>query len=373
MENRETAARKAPVRICNCHTHVFTGRNVPDEFLPFGLVRLLARWRFTRKLAWLLNRINPFSSDDLFDHYAAFLEIGSSPSQADVFERLRVCYPEGTRFVALMMDMEFMGAGTVEQGFLEQISELAALRQRYPGRLLPFVAADPRRRDVSWTVEEALEFEGFAGIKLYPALGYYPFDGRLANMYAYAEELRIPIIAHCSRGGIYYRGKITDGMLGHPKDPTWKLGRKPNSQFCAHFTDPRNYRYLLADFQKLKICLAHFGGDAEWERYLAGDEPGTGDECWVSAILELMTDERYPNVYADVSYVMHDERFHPLLKVMLGNPVVRERVLFGTDFYLVQLDKFEREYCKALQANLGEEDFRQIAEINPERFLARGT
>ena len=64
--------------INNCHVHIFTGRAVPAEFLPLGLVRVLSRRRCSRLLGRFLNWLNPFSRRDLFDRYGAFVEIGGS-------------------------------------------------------------------------------------------------------------------------------------------------------------------------------------------------------------------------------------------------------------------------------------------------------
>ena len=53
------------------------------------------------------------------------------------------------------------------------------------------------------------------------------------------------------------------------------------------------------------------------------------------------------NAYTDISYTLHDRRIVPLLKMFLLDPVVRERVLFGTDFYLLEKDASERELSMA--------------------------
>jgi len=91
-------------------------------------VRVLSRRRRSRLFGRFLNWLNPFSSRDLFDRYGAFVEIGGSASQREIFERLLGYYPDGTRFVVLMMDMEYMDAGEVAQPFEEQLDELAEVR-----------------------------------------------------------------------------------------------------------------------------------------------------------------------------------------------------------------------------------------------------
>jgi hypothetical protein len=55
----------------------------------------------------------------------------------------------------------------------------------------------------------------------------------------------------------------------------------------------------------------------------------------------------------------------PLAKVLVNTPHLRERVLFGTDFYVVQAETTEREFSVRLRGALGEPDFWQIANRNP--------
>ena len=354
--------------IYNCHTHVFTNKDVPSKFLPLGLVRFLGKRRVSRWLGRFLNRLNPRSSNDIFDRAASFLNIGNYESQLDIFKLLKGFYPEETKFVVLSMDMEYMGAGKVLQSFIEQLDELSHIKDKYPEQFFPFICVDPRRPNITDIVKKYIEKHKFQGIKLYPPLGYYPFDKRLYPVYEYAEANKIPIISHCSPPVVYFRGKITKEMLTHPKTGK-RLERKNNQEFANYFTEPENYKYLLEDFPKLKICLAHFGGASEWEKYLATFWDKSMEKCWFSAILELI--KKYSNVYADVSHTMHDISLYPLLRIILQDQKIRSRVLFGSDFYMLELTTPERSFSVNLRAYLGEEDYQQIAEINPRIFSKR--
>ncbi len=85
----------------------------------------------------------------------------------------------------------------------------------------------------------------------------------------------------------------------------------------------------------------------------------------------------YPNLYTDVSYTLFTETpayrpfdYFDFLKVLMSEPNVRERVLFGTDYYMVEREKVsEKEVSIALRAHLGEELYFQIAHRNPKKFL----
>ncbi len=57
--------------IYNCHTHVFTNEIVPEKFLPLGITRFLSKRPVSRWLGKLLNRLNPRSSNDIFDRFAS--------------------------------------------------------------------------------------------------------------------------------------------------------------------------------------------------------------------------------------------------------------------------------------------------------------
>jgi predicted TIM-barrel fold metal-dependent hydrolase len=296
------------------------------------------------------------------------MNIGNKESQSEIFDFLKKFYPEDAKFVVLSMDMEYMEAGKVTRSFIQQLNELSQIKKTYSDQFFPFICADPRRPDIAEIVKKYIEEHGFQGIKIYPPLGYYPFDERLYPIFKYAEANTLPIISHCSPPVVYYRGKIKKEMLVHPKNHR-KLEKRSNREFAKSLADPENYVYLLKDFPNLKVCLAHFGGESEWKKYLLTPWDRSMEKCWFSSIRELI--KTYPNVYADISYTMHSPELHSLLKVVLEDQKVRSKILFGSDFYMVELDVSERSFSINLRAYLGEEDYRQIAELNPREFLRR--
>ncbi len=80
---------------------------------------------------------------------------------------------------------------------------------------------------------------------------------------------------------------------------------------------------------------------------------------------------QYSNVYADISYILHDQTIFPLLKETLKPRYMqlRERVLFGTDFYVVRNHNSEKDLFVSSDALLTDDEFDLIARINPNRFL----
>jgi len=216
-------------------------------------------------------------------------------------------------------------------------------------------------------------------LKLYPPMGFYPDDPALHPVYAYAQENSLPLIAHCSPGGVYQKSRITGAIKKKLLEkigpmPWWERWKwwKVNEHLTAGYTHPDNYVPVLEKFPRLKVCLGHFGGAQEWDRYMDDSwKPGEEkpyDKSWLAVILDMM--QKYPNLYADIAYTVEAERLLPMISVLVNNPLFRTRILYGSDCYMVQMDKSERSFSVNVRGYLGEANFRQIAQDNPQEFLA---
>lgn len=345
----------AELPIYNCHIHTFTVDHVPAGFLPFGSA---LRWRpLAGALIWALRRADPWDNRDRVERYARLMELSESGTQAEVLERVQRQYPANARFVVLPMDMSLMGAGPVPVSIEDQTDELLRLAARRPDTVIPFCAVDPRRPDA---VEQARRWiaAGCRGVKIYPNLGYYPHHPALLRLYEELEARGLPVMAHCSPGGIRHR--------------------QLSEQAAAEFAHPRHYAAVLKRFPRLRVCLAHFGGGEEWERQLRGETERAGAErTWVGWIGDLIRGGQHPGLYTDISYTLFMPGaarwpfdYFDYLKVLLADPRLQERVLFGSDSYMVQLERLsERQASIALRSRLGEELFFKIAHHNPRRFL----
>jgi uncharacterized protein len=308
-----------------------------------------------------------------FGRYVQILETTYHRSQRDIFEIVRGFYPEGTRFVVLPLDMTHLNAGALELGIDAQHAELAALRDAFPDTVVPFAGVDPRHDDVVDRTIVLLEQHGFRGIKLYPPTGFHPYDRRLWPLYEYAEERGVPVLTHCKfPASVQYRGEPTPEMRTDPATgDVLDLGR---DELLRRFTDPDACLPVLERFPRLRLCLAHFGGPDEWRRYL--DHPWSSsaapaERSWLSKILDMIRSERFPNLWTDISFTIYvDEEYVYLLKVLLSDPVVSSRVLFGSDFYVVEAAPLEeRRQSARLRAVVGEELFDRMARENPRAYL----
>lgn len=422
-------------------TSVYKIRKLYYNFTSFLKDTVILWWLYLiclRIVKWLLNKIVKFINLDRFftTEFKALLNrfytMGRYSihykTQGSIYNFLKKNYPEQTRFIVLTMDMEYMAAGKPKISFLEQLDEVIALKKKKQD-LYPFIFVDPRRIEATSSANSLKNYSSFcksvlskglfSGIKIYPALGYYPFDSNLIEMYEFAVKNNIPVMTHCVRGIVFYRGSKKEEWGKHPILKYNKgnnnlqnipLPQKSNIDFTANFTHPLNYHCLLdkqllnsylkengidreVDLSKLKICLAHFGGIAEWEKYkqdawnnynnnippyLKSQRKNTlthgskrtvwWNASWLSVIYDLIL--TYENVYADVSFILYEEEMFPTLKYLLLNPKIKRRLLFGTDFYVVSQKGVDKVLYHKLRSYLGEEDFMQIAHTNAREYLS---
>ncbi|AYB33767.1 hypothetical protein D4L85_25710 [Chryseolinea soli] len=417
-------------------------------------------WFILKKIWSFLGVLPGPESRALAKRYLNIGRFAFYESQTRIFARLKSQYPAGTGFIVLPMDMEFMGAGKLKKGagYHEQMKVLSVIKQNHENKdlIYPFVFADPRRlaregeKHLNYTVDngsvtlkdcfirEYIEGHRFSGFKIYPALGYYPFDEALLPIWKYAADHSIPILTHCIKGTIYYRGlkqkewdyhPVFEQACGHELYEPMVLTERKNSEFINNFTHPLNYLCLLEekllrkcvamakdkrikelfgfthesnplkyDLRHLKLCLGHFGGDDEWDRFMELDRDNFSSQLvkhpdlgisfltdenghdkrgkleqvwkyadWYSIICSMIL--QYPNVYADLSYILYNASIQPLLKQTLANPKLMKRTLFGTDFYVVRNHNSEKSLLAGMLDNLTQNEFDQIAKSNPREFL----
>ena len=362
--------------IYNCHSHVFTNKAVPNNFLRgaipiLGAIPGLTEFLFNPLISWWLGtamkNILPMQANDVLDRYAAFLNIGNDSTSEEIFNLLRSYYPRDTVFIIFSMDMEFMQAGRSRQTYREQLDELAELKKKYPDLIRPFIMLDPRRgkQEVEDLAKEYIEQKGFAGIKVYPPLGYYPYDARLSGVYDYAQRKKIPVVGHCAGGPVFYRKDLTPDMI----DPNAPVKPYETPHPCDHFAHPKCFEIVAQKYPDMKLCLAHAGGGVQMDDYLGAswEVPDRKDRNWYVCVKRMI--KKYRNVYTDISGGFDQSRYMPVLKLNMLDSRLSSKILFGSDFYMEVTDMTEREFSIEVRAELGENDFFKIAHDNAEKFL----
>lgn len=351
--------------IYNVHIHTFKEEDIPRKFLPLQLVRILSTKIGFKIVAKILNFLNPFSTDDKMKKYLRFVETGKLGSQEEIFLQCASQYPDTAKFAIHSMDMSAMNAGKVPRNFMDQFKELIQLQNKYFDNIYSFVHIEPNNPNYLSIFYEAVEL-GACGVKLYPpASCFLPTDNRLDVIYKYCEDNDLPIMAHCSaQSPTHYhdskknlRKKLDLMGLKWTED-------MDVTELCGQFTRPDLYIPVLEKYPKLRICLGHWGSELAWEEYM--DNP-SNKENWFYIIKDML--QKYPNVFTDISFTLNNEQYFSVLKVYLQNPKILPQVLFGTDYYMVETETSEKQFCFNLRGYLGEELFNAIANVNPKRYL----
>lgn len=399
--------------------------------------------------------------------YVNIVEYAKYKRMSDIYGRLRSQYPPESKFIVLPMDMEFMDAGKTKRPYPEQMTELLKIKSNHKDTMYPFLFAHPKRMnkmtditingttttlpyfkgDLDDTGKFALEDcavktyleNGCAGIKIYPAMGYYVFAKELLPLWLYCAQNEIPVLTHCAVGPIFYRGdlrKLDPQIDEHPVfmqnigsgETRLRLKLYKNSLFQKNFTHPLNYCCLLEEdllkrvldyhndtelnalfgydvehkdqplernLSQLKINLAHYGGAEHWDQFLEQDRysransiinnPSLGlpireglkninvvedywhEVDWFTLISSMIIN--YENVYADVSYTSYDLKYLNLLSEILDNSSIKDRVLFGTDFYVVSNHKSEKQYWIDMEGSLSPDKWDMLSDNNPKSYL----
>lgn len=349
----------------NCHIHTFKDSDVPNRFLPLALVKILRTSAGYKTISKIMKNIIFWEDDDVLDRYVKFVTTGRLESQQKIFEKCRDFYPDDTKFIILPMDMAYMGAGKVPRPYKEQLEELYHLTQTYP-QVLPFIHVDPRREGVLDLLKECVEDWNFKGVKLYPPLGYFPYDPDLDPIYEYCQEKNLPLLTHCSPyNPVHFKGKKKHlkKLLEKSIEPIETKGKK-KKELCSRFTYPGNFKYVVEKFPNLRICFGHFGSQYYWDKFI--HDPGEKDN-WMRVIRDMCIE--YDNFYADISFTMADMKYFSMLKILLADEKLRKKILFGSDYYMVEVESNERRFGLDLRAYLGEDYFNTIATENPKAFL----
>lgn len=269
-------------------------------------------------------------------------------------------------WVPLMMDMECAYEGSCSLlGFDDQKRIMMDVTVQAGGRIMPFYAYDPRSRAVD-DVKTAIEEEGFIGVKLYPPLGFKPWDNadgtvndHLDDLYRYCStgtDRPIPITAHCSWSDGITSNRAVAGVH-HIRD------------YYRNLADPVHWEPVLARHKTLKLNLAHFGGAGEWEEMAVAGSPVRPDRRWAETIVRLMRD--YEHVYTDLSFhgilaARNQKAYRRVLREMIHG--VEDRILLGSDWYMSALQCNLADYWSNFETLL-DELFDVATVDNPRRFL----
>lgn len=182
----------------------------------------------------------------------------------------------------------------------------------------------------------------FAGIKLYPPLGFDPWP---ENNPAELDKVRF-LLSECVRKKIPVTIHSGDG------------GFKTTSK-AEFFTDPEKWVKILSisSFKDLRINFAHMGNQSD------------GITKWLNTIMDLV--QKRSNVFTDFSCLTPEAKDYESIGRII-NEKNESRILFGSDFvinllwsatYNEYISNFlETPYMSSIQKE-------KVCSRNPEKFL----
>ena len=285
------------------------------------------------------------SGGGIFDVYET-LRLAMQPDIVSVADKLLEHLRPEDGLIALMMDITSDTEPERDRrNFERQLRGTMEAAVQRPGRIFPFVAVNPRRATHFDVLRRAVADMGFCGVKLYPSLGYAVDTAEMRKVYDYCMQEDLPVLVHCTDGGFY---RDTDSIRE---------------------SDPDRWYPVLDDYPELRLCFGHCGGC----RGLIGGGAPVPDS-WAEHVLEYV--RSFPNVCADLSYHVDtmgggapQDAYFATLRTLLADPAVAGRLLFGTDSWLVRLNVTDAHYWKYFEQHLTADEFRQITEEAPRRFL----
>ncbi|MEU2006937.1 4-hydroxyphenyl-beta-ketoacyl-CoA hydrolase [Rhodococcus sp. NPDC019627] len=186
---------------------------------------------------------------------------------------------------------------------VEEIAEGAA---RHNDVLIPFGSVDPwQGKAAVRRVHRLVDDYGVKGFKFHPSMqGFEPNDRQFYPLYEAITEAGVPTLFHTGQTGI---------GAGLPGGHGIKL----------RYSDPMLLDDVAADFPDLTMIMAH---------------PAVP---WVDAQISIATHKA--NVYIDLSG--WSPKYFPPQLVKAANSMLRNKVLFGSDFPVIQVDRWMKDFA----------------------------
>jgi uncharacterized protein len=182
----------------------------------------------------------------------------------------------------------------------EEVLELAAREDN----LFPFVSIDPHRMDAVDRARRLIEEHDVRGFKFHPSLQAFFPDDRLAYpLYEVIAEHKLPAVFHTGQTA------VGSGLRG-------------GGGVLLKYSNPIHLDEVAADFPDMQVIMAH--PSVPWQ-----------DEA-------LSIAGHKPNVWIDLSG--WSPKYFPPQLVRQANSILREKVLFGTDFPALTPERWLRDF-----------------------------
>ncbi len=186
----------------------------------------------------------------------------------------------------------------------EEMAELAA---EHGDVLIPFASIDPAKGKAgAREARRLVEHYGIRGFKFHPTMqGFYPDDRMAYPLYEAIAETGMPMLFHTGQTG------VGAGMRG-------------GMNMLLKYSNPMHLDQVAADFPDTQIVMAH------------------PSFPWQEEALAVATHKH--NCWIDLSG--WSPKYFPPLLVQYANSILRDRVLFGSDWPAIMPDRWLSDFEK---------------------------
>ncbi|MEP9416095.1 4-hydroxyphenyl-beta-ketoacyl-CoA hydrolase [Gordonia sp. VNQ95] len=237
--------------------------------------------------------------DELMAASAKYFKSGEE--RTPTIETMAALYRE-RNIAAVVFTVDATSASGHVPNSVEEIAEKAA---QFNDVLIPFGSVDPLQGKAAIKrVHRLVDEFGVRGFKFHPSMqGFEPNDRQFYPLYEAIVEAGVPALFHTGQTGI---------GAGLPGGHGIKL----------RYSDPMLLDDVAADFPDLTIVMAH---------------PAVP---WVDQQISIATHKA--NVYIDLSG--WSPKYFPTQLVRAANSMLRHKVLFGSDFPVIGVDRWRKDF-----------------------------
>ena len=217
------------------------------------------------------------------------------PEMADYYRKLKMA------FVVFTVDGEKGASSRITN---EEIAELA---HKHADVAIPFASINPHRGAEGVRLAKKLISEyGVKGFKFHPSVqGFFPNDPMAYPLYEVIAEAKLPALFHIGQTGV---GAGTRGGGG----------------IRLKYSHPMLLDDVAVDFPDMPIIIAH------------------PSFPWQEEALSVATHK--PQVYIDLSG--WSPKYFPPILVQYANTLLKDKVLFGSDYPVLSPEKWVEEFEK---------------------------
>ena len=190
--------------------------------------------------------------------------------------------------------------------------EIAQAARENSDMMVAFASIDPHKGKMgAREARRLIEEEGIRGFKFHPTVqGYHPYDKMAWPIYEVIAEHQLPAIFHTGHSGIGSGMRCGGGLR-------------------LAYSNPMHLDDVAIDFPDMQIVMAH------------------PSFPWQDEALSVATHK--PNVWIDLSG--WSPKYFPKQLVQYANTLLKDRVLFGSDYPLITPERWMKDFQEAgLQA-----------------------